>query len=71
MPSLALRRGNALVVEGAGDVSRGRDTLLAQCVDSGLYKYERGRPPWIFVVHLVSQSESVEAILGSDMSPGN
>jgi hypothetical protein len=45
--------------------------LLAQCVDSGLYKYERGRPPWIFVVHLVSQSESVEAILGSDMSPGN
>ena len=68
MPPLALRRGDALVVEGAGDVSRGRDTLLAQCVDGGFYKYERGRPRWILVVHLVPKSESVGSESGADMS---
>ena len=64
MPPFAPRCGDALVVESAGDVSGGGDALLVQCVDSGLYKYERGPPPWILVVHLVSQSESVEAISG-------
>jgi hypothetical protein len=69
MPPFALRRGDTLVVESAGDVSRGRDTLLAQCVDGGLYKYERGRPPWILVVHMVPKSESVGSDSGAYMCP--
>ena len=69
MPPLALQRGDALIVEGAGDVSRGRDTSLAQCVDGGLYKYERGRPPWILVVHLVPKNESVGGDSGAYMRP--
>jgi len=52
MPPFALRRGDTLLVEGAGDVSRRCNALLVQCVD-GLYQCERGRPSWIVVAHLV------------------
>jgi hypothetical protein len=68
MPPFALRRGDALVVESAGDVSRRHDALLAQCVDGGLYEYEGCRFPWIDVVHLVPKSESVGSESGADMS---